>query len=315
MKELKILAVVVFFSLAVYILVEPIAHGVMHKTIDKQGFAYKDLPDVNKKGDATRGKDLVMGAGACTGCHSIEVAGIAPTMDALTASSSYGVVPPDLSIAGAIYDERFLHALIKNPAKALDVEHKFTPDSGKMHPMSSFGGAGGDIDQEIADMVAYLKSIAPDSASVTPTQAFENACGRCHEVRYTNWTQMGEKPKFKKERDSLIYDANVLDYQDNLKKYMGKLPPDLSMKYGARGEQFMSTFVENPQGLLHGTSMPRVGLNAESAEKTLQYLHDSYEPQAMREERDRTGLWVLGFLFILASVAYLWKREVWKDLH
>ncbi|MEJ2414781.1 MAG: cytochrome c [Sulfurimonas sp.] len=163
MKELKILAVVVFFTLVTYYLVEPFAHSQMHKHVESEGFAYKDLPELTKKGDATRGQELVMGAGACLGCHSMEVAGMPAPMDPVTAAQSYGVNPPDLSNAGAVYDAKFLAALIKNPAHALMVEHKFDINKGQMHPMVPFYGAGGDIDQEVADMVAYLSPFTATS--------------------------------------------------------------------------------------------------------------------------------------------------------
>lgn len=57
------------------------------------------------------------------------------------------------------YDKNFLISLIKEPTKALKVEHKFNET--KPHPMIAFFGLGGDIDQEVADIVAYLQSIAP----------------------------------------------------------------------------------------------------------------------------------------------------------
>ena len=69
-KEPLILAVVVFFTLVTYYLVEPYAHHVMHKHVESEGFAYNDLPALTKTGDATRGQELVMNAG-CAGCHSI----------------------------------------------------------------------------------------------------------------------------------------------------------------------------------------------------------------------------------------------------
>ena len=313
MKEFIILGVVVFFSLFTYWLVEPFAHGQMHKHVESHQFQYADLPAVTKTGDAAAGKDLVMGAGACSGCHSIEAAGVAAMMEPDVAAASYGVNPPDLSNAGAVFDAKFLTELIKNPTHALDVDHKFDPASGKMHPMVPFYGAGGDMDQEIADMVAYLQSIAVKPEALTPEIAFENACGRCHAVKYKKWTQMGETPNFKYKKDSLRYEARVLDYQDALKKYMGKLPPDLSMYIRSRGEHFLSTFIEDPQSHLEGTAMPRVGVNAHSAEKVLEYLEEAGDPSV--HDRDVVGQYVMIFIFIFTIFAYLWKREVWKDLH
>ncbi|WP_373071257.1 c-type cytochrome [Sulfurimonas sp.] len=312
MKELKILAVVVFFTLLTYFLVEPYAHSQMHKHVESEGFAYKDLPELTKTGDAAKGQELIMSAG-CAGCHSIDAANMPAPMDGVMAAQSYGVNPPDLSNAGAIYEAKFLADLIKNPAHALKVEHKYTPESGKMHPMVPFYGMGGDLDQEVADIVAYLRSIAVKPEEVTPAMAFENACGRCHSVGYENWTQLGTKPKFKHKKDSLAYDIKVMEYQDSLKAYMGKLPPDLSMYYRSRSEHFLSTFIENPQSQLAGTAMPRVGVTAESAEKVIEYLADSADTK--RHERHQIGLYVMAFMFIFAIFAVLWKKQVWRDLH
>jgi ubiquinol-cytochrome c reductase cytochrome c1 subunit len=313
MKELKILAVVVFFTLVTYYLVEPFAHSQMHKHVESEGFAYKDLPELTKKGDATRGQELVMGAGACLGCHSMEVAGMPAPMDPVTAAQSYGVNPPDLSNAGAVYDAKFLAALIKNPAHALMVEHKFDINKGQMHPMVPFYGAGGDIDQEVADMVAYLQSVAVKKEELTSEQAYELACGRCHANHYAGWTQLGEKPAFKKEQDELKYKADVLDYQDSLKAYMGKLPPDLSIYIRSRGAHYIETFVENPQNYLKGTAMPRVGVNEHAMEKVIEYLEDSGD--AKRHERVEVGKNVMIYIIIFAIFAILWKKAIWRDLH
>jgi len=312
-KEPLILAVVIVFTLVVYYLVEPFAHSQMHKHVESEHFAYADLPAVAKAGDATRGKDLVLGAGACTGCHGIEVAGMPAPMDAVSAAAAYGVNPPDLSNAGAVYDAKFLNDLIKNPAHALMVEHKFDINKGQMHPMVPFYGAGGDMDQEVSDMVAYLQSIAPKAEDLTPAMAFETACGRCHAVHYEKWTQVGTKPMFKKKQDELAFDTQVLDYQDSLKAYMGKLPPDLSMYIRSRGEHYISTFVENPQNYLAGTAMPRVGVTAESAEKVIEYLEDSGDTK--RHERESIGTNVMLYMLLFVIFAVLWKKQVWRDLH
>lgn len=312
-KEPLILLVVVIFTLLTYYLVEPYAHSQMHKEVKGENFAYNDLPALSKTGDAANGKELVAGAAACTGCHSIEKAGFPATMDGVSASAAYGVNPPDLSNAGAIYDAKFLADLIKNPAHALKVEHKFDPNAGKMHPMVAFFGAGGDLEQEVADIVAYLQSIAIKPSEVTPKIAFENACGRCHAMRYENWTQLGTKPSFKEQKDSLAYDVKVLEYQEHLTKYMGKLPPDLSEYYRSRDEHFLSTFIENPQSHLEGTAMPRVGVSADAAHKVIEHLADAGDTK--RHERNELGVKVLAFMVVFALFAILWKKQVWRDLH
>ena len=311
-NEVVILAVVVFFSLLVYGLVETYAHSVLHKHVESKNFAYEDLPAITKTGDVARGKDLVMGAGACAGCHSIDVEGMAASMEPHDAAAAYGVNPPDLSNAGVVYDAKFLADVIKNPSHALKVEHLFA-DGSKMHPMTQFYGAGGDIDQEIADMVIYLQSIAVKKEDLTPKMAYENACGRCHAVGYENWTQMGTKPTFKHKKDELAYDIKLLEYEDSITAYMGKLPPDLSMYIRSRSEVFLRTFMENPQNHFEGTAMPRTGVTADTADKVIEYMKDAGDTK--RHEREEIGQYVMIYILIFAIFAILWKKQVWRDLH
>ena len=120
-------------------------------------------------------------------------------------------------------------------------------------------------------------------------------------------------PNFKYKKEELRFQADVLDYQDAVKAYMGKLPPDLSMYIRSRGEHYISTFVENPQNLLHGTAMPRVGVSAHSAEKVIEYLEKAGDPKA--EMRNSVGIKVMIYMIFFVLAAYLWKRQVWKDLH
>ncbi len=315
MKELKILAVLVFFTLLTYWGVEPFAHSKMHKHVVDQNFAYSDLKPIGKTGDVTSGKALVMGAGACLGCHSIKSQGLTAPMDANGAANAYGVNPPDLSEVGALFDAKFLANLIENPVKALKLEHKFDGKT-RSFPMPAFGGAGGDKDQEVADMVAYLQSIAK---KVTPVEAYEVSCGRCHANRYGKWTQIGMIPKTKsnivtnQDVDLLKFKVKVADYQNTLVKYTGKLPPDLSIMIRARNEEFLKTFVENPQSQLPGTGMPRVGLSKKGYEKVVSYLEETGDPS--KPARDALGPWVIGFFIIFTILALLWKKSVWKELH
>ena len=312
MRELKILAVVIFFTLVTYWGVEPFAHSQMHKHVESENFEYKDLPEI-EKGDVAKGKELVMAN--CTACHAIKAENMPAPMDAVTSAASYGVNPPDLSKVGAIMDPKYLAAFIADPAKASNVAHKFTPESGKTHPMPGYGWMS---KEDIASMVSYLQDIA-SKEEVTPKEAYVAACGRCHAARYDGkmigekWTQIGQKPKFKYEKDSLAYDIKVLEYQDHLKAYMGKLPPDLSIIIRARSEEFLETFIENPQTQLPGTAMPRVGLSEEGYKKVMQHLEDIGDPS--KPVRDSLGVKFLIYMAIFALFAYLWKQSVWRKLH
>jgi ubiquinol-cytochrome c reductase cytochrome c1 subunit len=287
MKELKILGIVVAISAVLYIGIEPIAHSQLHPSVAPADFSFSDLEKNTKTGDPVTGEQTFMMAG-CTGCHGLESQGFPAPMDDATASASFGVVPPDLSTTGYLYDANFLAMLIKNPAVALKVEHKF--NDSHPHPMSAFYGLGGDIDQEIADIVVYLQSIAPET--VSGEKAYEDACLRCHSIKYDNKLAPSGK--------------------EALTTYMATLPPDLSMTIRAKGEKYLTTFINNPQKHLGGTLMPRVGLTQESQEKVISYMQSIGDSK--KDEREQTGMYLMIYFAILSIFAILWKKKVWREV-
>lgn len=287
MKELKILGIVVAVSAILYIGIEPIAHSQMHPSVAPADFSFSDLEKNTKTGDAVRGEQTFMMAG-CTGCHGLESQGISAPMDNATASASFGVVPPDLSTTGYLYEQNFLAMLIKNPAVALKIEHKFNDTN--PHPMSAFYGLGGDIDQEIADIVAYLQSVAPES--VDGEKAYEDACLRCHSIKYDNKLTPSDK--------------------EALVSYLATLPPDLSMTIRAKGESYLNTFINNPQKHLEGTLMPRVGLTQDAQEKVIDYMESIGDSK--KDEREQTGMYLIIYFAILSVFAVLWKNKIWKEV-
>jgi ubiquinol-cytochrome c reductase cytochrome c1 subunit len=307
MRELKILVVVIFFTLVVYWGVEPFAHSQMHAHYEPATFEYKDIGKV-KKGDPKKGAELFTNAG-CIGCHSVKSKGIPAPLDPVTASASYGVLPPDLSNAGLLYDENFLAEVIKNPAHAMKLKHKFNDN--RPFPMPNFYGLGGDIEQELADIVAYLKSIAPKN--ISSSEAFEAACGRCHNVKYDKWYSIGKKPKMEKEIEIAKYNLKLAEYQTNLNKYLGAVPPDLSMYIRSRGHEYLRDFIEDPQKILPGTAMPRVGLTKEATHKVIAYLEKVGDRK--KADRNSLGAKVLLFMVLLIILAFLWKKQIWKEVH
>jgi len=281
MKELKIFGVIVFFTLVTYWGVEPLAHSIMHPHVAPADFEFKDLDENKAKGDVAKGKELV--TSNCTGCHSIKSQGFPAPMDNASANMSYGVVPPDLSTAGAIYNERFLVNFIKNPAHATKTEHKFT--GGKTHPMPSYDWMS---DEDRASIVAYLKSIAP--AKLSNKEVFVDACGRCHNMKYAK-----------------------IEATSDVSNYMGSTPPDLSMMIRSRGEHYLETFINNPQKHLPGTAMPRVGLNEKAEQQVIAYLEEVGDSK--KGEREAIAPYVLGFLAFMAFISFLWKKEIWSEVH
>ena len=250
---------------------------------------WKEIEPIHTmKGDPIKGAENFMSAG-CIGCHGVKSQGLAAPMDNVAASAAFGVVPPDLSNAGALYDKNYLVALIKDPTKALKVEHKFNET--KPHPMVQFFGLGGDINQEVVDIVTYLQSIAP--LDVSDKKVFEDACQRCHDMKYDKVLSTSDK--------------------DALKAYMGTTPPDLSMMIRSKGNAYLSTFINNPQKQLVGTSMPRVGLTEVSQNKVIAYMEKIGDSK--KAERNDLGYKLIAYMALFTLLAYLWKVKIWRNLH
>jgi len=294
MRELKILAVVVVLTLVTYWGVEPYAHSIMHPHVSAADFTFadtkEDVADVKAlKGDVANGEVLV--TSNCTACHSIESKGFPKVMDNATAASAYGVTPPDLGSAGKLYNADYLAAFVKDPAKASKTSHKFV--DGKVHPMPQFNWMQ---PQEIADIVAYLQSIAPKE--MTDKEVFTDACQRCHSIKYADM-KGGSMAAFTPK--------------DDIKKYMGKLPPDLSQMIRSRGHHYLETFVNDPQKHLEGTAMPRVGLTQEAQEQVVSYLEEIGDSK--KAQREELGPKFLIYLVIFAIFAFLWKASKWREVH
>jgi len=316
MKELKIFGIVAVFTLILYWGVEPFAHSQMHKHVDGHGFTYDGTADI-AEANAAENKDKVVAKKAfwadvakvskLTGDVAAGEAGFATCMGCHMEGgvNMGGVIPPVLDHAGALYDKNYLIALIKDPAMASNVDHKYADTM--THPMGSIKAMMVD-DQQIADVVAYI--MAKKAGEVTTKEAFTEACARCHAMRYAKTTQLGDTPAFKHEKDTLAHKIKVIDEQNLVKAYMGKLPPDLSMIIRARSPHFMETFVENPQGQLAGTSMPRVGLSHAGYEKVHAYMTEIGDPS--KPAREELGPKVLLFFLIFTGLAYLWKKSRWK---
>ncbi len=250
---------------------------------------WKELEPIRTiKADANKGAETFLTAG-CTGCHGLASQNIQAPMDNAAAAGSFGVVPPDLSSAGLIYDKVYLAALIKDPTKALKVDHKFNDE--RPHPMIAFFGLGGDLNQELADIVAYLQSIAPKSLG--DKQVYQDACQRCHDMKYDKLMSPTDKKA--------------------LTAYMGTLPPDLSIMIRAKSKEYLETFINNPQKQLAGTSMPRVGLTQHAQEQVISYMEKVGDRK--KAEREDLGYKLVIYMAIFTLLAYLWKVKIWREVH
>lgn len=298
---------------------------------------------MSKKGDSENGAAAIDEL-ACTGCHKISVD---DKKDAGYALNVTGFINPDLSLAGKIYDDKFLAALVLNPALAMKNNHKFNDEN--PHPMSALmledenGKINDDEAQKVADMIAYLKEVAKkadakyeeeakaimkekkveDGAEIEKfvtfykeKQAFLNACARCHDMRYDGLNNnLVDKDAFAKYQEDGTGN-HMLEYAKNkadLVAYMGSNPPDLSIIIRARSTDYLNDFINNTQKLLPGTAMPRVGLNKQGQEEVMSYLEKVGDSKKV--EREDLGVKIMIYFVILAIFAWLWKTRIWRDLH
>ncbi|WP_095506377.1 cytochrome c1 [Paraferrimonas sedimenticola] len=141
---------------------------------------------------------------------------------------------------------------------------------------------------------------------------------------------------------------NSIDDEDSA-KWFGAAPPDLTLAARVRGEDWVYSYLKSfykdetrPFGT-NNTVFPLVGMphvleayqgipvlqedgsivatgGSMNAEEYDQLVKDItgfmvYSAEPMRLERERMGVWVLGFLVILFIFSYLLKKEYWKDVH
>ncbi|MDD5210907.1 MAG: c-type cytochrome [Sulfuricurvum sp.] len=291
MKEFKILAIIAALVGITYYGIEPYAHHVMHPEVKAADFAFEDLKNVDTSlaGNVDNGKVLV--EANCIACHSIEKAGHLQIMSNADAAAAYGVVPPDLSSSGRIYDKNYLANFIFDPVSAMHLSHKYPVGGAKAFPMPAYNWMQ---PQEIMDVVAYLQSIAPKVAGKDAhKETYAAACGRCHSMSYAKFEATTSK--------------------DAIKAYMGATPPDLSQYIKSRKEHYLHGFINDPQLLLAGTSMPRVGLSEKAQEEVIAYMEETGDSK--KAERESVGLWVMLYTFVFAILAYLWKRKIWSEVH
>ena len=283
MREFKILMVVLFFTGLTYFGVEPYAHSQMHPHVAPADFTFKDIEPLHVKGDASRGMELV--SINCIACHGIESQGFKAPLLENDAASAYGVVPPDLGSAGAIYAKNYLSGFLSDPVKTVQLEHKF--NDAKPYPMPSYSWMSA---QEIADIVMYFESIAPQKFS--NKDVFRDACGRCHSMKYDG---------FKAQTSS----AQIV-------AYLGAEAPDVSMMIRSKKENYLHTFINEPLKMVEGIAMPRVGLNEKSQQQVVAYMESIGDRK--KAEREDLGYKLMAYMALFTLLAYLWKVKIWKEV-
>lgn len=335
MRELKILAVLVLFTGAMYWGIEPYAHSVFHPAVKPADFTFADLYEDAKstteveakraetkalisKASAAAGKEHFMAN--CAACHTLHSDGI-EMMDSASLIDANGLLPPDLSNATALYDEVFLMEFIKNPGKA-----GFTA-SHTMHQKEILADAkieGGDSEKL---NVSYQKALTgfnnkiAESFTKMPAYEWLGDQGIAEIIAYLRTQAKSIDQLTDKEVTinactrchSVMYDKVAVDGDlKNITAYLGATPPDLSTMINSKGAGYLHTFINDPQKHLLGTGMPRVGLTEAAQAKVVTYLEKVGDPK--KEERNNLGMWFIIYFVIISILAYAWKKNEFEEI-
>ncbi len=180
------------------------------------------------------------------------------------------------------------------------------------------------------------------------------SCHSASMMRYSHLTKIGFSEKQIKENlmftsdklgDTMVVAMTTAD----AKGWFGVPPPDLTLEARARGSDWVYTYLKSfyrdpsrPNGwnneIFPGAAMPNVlhhlqGIQEKKEHKLIlseegelsptefnQMVGDlvnfmTYMAEPVRAERQKIGQYVLIFIALFGVVAYLLKREIWKDIH
>ena len=182
-----------------------------------------------------------------------------------------------------------------------------------------------------------------DTASLqNGAKLFMNYCSGCHAIGFMRYNRIAKDLNLS---DSLVAEHLMFAGEkpgetittampkEGAAKWFGVTPPDLSLVARAKGTDWIYTYLRGfyeddskifgvNNKVLENASMPDVlwSLKEESSEaKFDQGVRDitnflDYVGEPAKLIRTSLGIWVLLFLGVLFILAYLLKKEYWKDV-
>jgi len=172
---------------------------------------------------------------------------------------------------------------------------------------------------------------------------FVNYCMGCHGLKYVRYERLADDLGIPVEMAQQYLNfttdkpgdtmANAMD-EAEAKEWFGAAPPDLSLVARLRSSDWVYSYLigfykddSRPYGynnhVFPSVGMPHVmaGMEEQLSEEEFQEAMGditnflTYTADPVLVERERLGVWVLVFLFILLIPAYFLKKEYWKDVH
>lgn len=179
---------------------------------------------------------------------------------------------------------------------------------------------------------------------------FINYCAGCHSLTFMRYNRLAKDIGIVDAdgqvaqdivKDNLIFTGvRIADpiqtamTKKDAEKWFGVAPPDLSVIARARGVNWLYTYLlsfyrdeSRPLGvnnkLFPETAMPDVLATLRSSMTQPQFAATvtdlvnflNYVGEPARRDREQLGFWVLGFLVIFSLVAFLLKKEYWKNIY
>lgn len=186
-------------------------------------------------------------------------------------------------------------------------------------------------------------------------QNYCSGCHSTQYQRYERVATDLNIPVDEMRKNHMFTDAKIGELMENAiptadaANWFGAAPPDLTLVARVRGEDWVYSYLKGfykdesrPFGV-NNTVFPLVGMphvledlqglavkqedgtfvvsgGKLTAEEYDQAVRDItgflvYSAEPVKLERKAMGVWVLGFLFIFFIIAYLLKKEYWKDVH
>ncbi len=183
-----------------------------------------------------------------------------------------------------------------------------------------------------------------DTASLKRgAETFVNYCLSCHSAKFMRYNRIGADLGMSDDevKESLIKTGakvgstmDIAMSAEKAEKWFGIIPPDLSVLVRAKGADYVYTYLrtfhadeKRPFGVnnkvLANASMPHVLWQQQEKMTPEQYdslvgdlvNYMTYMAEPAQLQRAKYGPWVLLFIFIFTVLAYLMKKEYWKDIH
>ncbi len=200
--------------------------------------------------------------------------------------------------------------------------------------------------KEVYELPEEAARIVGDpKAALEGRELFKQSCSSCHSVRYDGVYLMSveAKPEWQKILKTMgkpiletqdgkvkikgyylprdVYEAVALQDLENLKASFGKVPPDLSTIYLARGPGYLYQFIMDPQKVLPGTSMPKLFFPEYDKEapqkvaKIVAYLRSVSEPSpSEKAKRLVMGVATVGYFILMGFILWFYRKRVLEKM-